>query len=109
MLAQRLRYTATLQQQATSVDAYGGNTGAWEDVGLPFRVGIEPIGGTEALKNGQNVAEQLVRVPMRYRAGVIPQMRLVCGADTYEILAVANRDGANRMLELTCRLGRSVS
>lgn len=108
MLAQRLRHQITLQQQATSLDAYGGNVGAWSDVAT-VRAGIEPVGGTEAAKNGQNVAEQLVRVVMRYRTGVVAQMRLVWGTTKYEILAVVSRDENNRMLELTCRQGRSES
>lgn len=104
MLAQRLRHQVALQSQSTSLDAYGGNVGAWSTVAT-VRAGIEPIGGTEAARNGQNAAEQMVRVVLRYRSGVTPQMRIVRGSTIYTIVAVANRDEANRMLELTCKTG----
>lgn len=104
MLAQRLRKVVTLQSQSTTLDSYGGNTGSWATVAT-VRAGIEPIGGTEAARNGQNVAEQTTRIVMRYRAGVVPQMRIVWGSAIYIILAVANRDEANRLLELTCKTG----
>ena len=104
MLAQRLRHQIKLQSQSTSLDSYGGNVGTWTTVAT-VRAGIEPIGGTEALRNGQNVGEQMVRVVMRYRSGVTPQMRIVRGSTLYTIVAVANRDESNRMLELTCKTG----
>lgn len=104
MLAQRLRHQVTLQSQSTSLDSYGGNVGTWSTVAT-VRAGIEPIGGTEALRNGQNAGEQMVRVVLRYRAGVTPQMRILWGSTIYTIVAVANRDSANRMLELTCNTG----
>lgn len=109
MLAQRLRHSITLQQQSTSMDSYGSNTAGWSTFAANVRAGIEPIGGTEATRNGQNVAEQNVRIVMRWRAGVVAQMRVVWGTKIYTVLAVASRNEANRMLELTCKLGAGES
>lgn len=108
MLAQRLRHSVTLQSRATSLDAYGQNVGTWSNFAT-VRAGIEPIGGTEAMKAGQNVAEQNVRIVMRWIPGVTEQMRVLWGAVYYEIVAVAAFQEARRMIELTCRRGRSES
>lgn len=108
MLAQRLRHSILLQTQSSSVDAYGGNTGTWSTA-ITTRAAIEPIGGTESAKNGQNVADANIRVVIRYQSGVTAQMRVVWGTRIFEILAVAVREESNRMIEITCREGRSES
>lgn len=104
MLAQRLRHKVALQAQATSVDAYGGNVGAWSTEAEVFAA-IEPISGTEAVKAGQNVGEQLTRIVIRYRPDVTPQHRIVWGSVVFQILSVACRDEARRWIEMVCKRG----
>lgn len=105
MLAQRLRHTVSLQSQSTSLDAYGSNTGTWSDYATNVRAGIEPISGTESLKAGQNAAQKMVRIVIRYRSDVTDQHRVLHGATIYQIVSVADRDTAHRWLELMCTEG----
>lgn len=105
MLSQRLRHIVSLQSQATSLDAYGSNTGAWSDYATDIRAGIEPISGTEAIKAGQAAATQMVRIVIRYRDDVTPQHRVVHGPTIYQIVSVTDRDTLHRWLELMCTQG----
>lgn len=104
MLAQRLRHTIVIQQKSTSLNGYAENAGTWSTFAT-VRAGIEPVGGREVLESGQNVAEQFVKIVIRYLAGVTPQMRVNWNGAIYNILAVANLAESNRMQELTCTLG----
>lgn len=105
MLAQRLRYLVALQSQATSLDAYGGNVGTWSTYAQVWAA-IEPISGTETLKAGQNVAQQMTRIVIRYRADVTAQHQIVHGSKIYRIVAPpTDRDTAHRWLEIMCTEG----
>jgi len=104
MLAQRLRHSVAIQAHATSIDSYGGNVGSWSTVAT-VRAAIEPVSGTEARRDGQTAAEQVVRVVMRYRSDLTEQHRLLWGSVVYNIKSLACRDEARRWLELTCTRG----
>lgn len=106
MRSGRLRHRVTIQHEATSMNGYGENAGTWSDVATVWAA-VEPVSGKEAFSGGQNMATQAVRVVMRYRAGVTPQMRLVNDGITYNIEAVVNRDERNRELELMCVRGQA--
>lgn len=101
MLAQRLRHTVTLQQNTSTTNAYGEAVAGWVDVAT-VRAGVEPVSGKEAIAAGANLAEQVTRVIMRWRSGVVPQMRVVFDGRYLDIRQIINANESDRVLELLC-------
>ena len=81
----------------------GGVTGNWTPVATVWAQ-IDMQSGKEALQADQATSVAMHDVVIRYRAGIVPKMRLVrqVGGQTFEILAVQNTDFRNRLLTLTC-------
>ena len=101
MLAQRLRHTVTLQQNTGTTNAYGETVAGWVDVAT-VRAGVEPVAGKEAIAAGANLAEQVTRIVMRWRSGVVAQMRVSFDGRYYDIKQIINKDEGDRTLELLC-------
>lgn len=106
MLAQRLRYSVTLEQRGTALNAYGESAPVWTTFAT-VRAGIEPYGGRETLLAGAAVGEQNVRIVLRHIDGLTPQMRVNWNGRYYDIKAMAEADQARRLIELTCTQGVS--
>jgi SPP1 family predicted phage head-tail adaptor len=105
MLAQRLRFSGDIESQAMSSNGYE-NVGTWSVHAAGVRMGIEPISGKESIAAAVNQAEQVVRIVTRYRADIVPQMRVHALGLYYDIKAVINVGNRNRSLELICSTGR---
>lgn len=103
MRAGQLRHSIVIQRQASSLNSYAENEGTWSPWAT-VRAGIEPLSGRELIASGQNLAQQNVRIVIRYRSGVTAQMRVVWGTNLYNIQAVINPEHRNAMLELMCVL-----
>lgn len=104
MLAQRLRHSGDIESQAMDNNGYE-NVGAWSVVAT-VRMGIEPVSGKESIAAAVNQADQVVRIVMRYRSDVTPQMRIHALGLYYDIKEVINPGNRNRSLELLCSTGR---
>ena len=63
---------------------------------------IEPMKGTDVIRNGQNITELPVIVSMYYDARVQPKMQLQTLTGIYAIQAVRNVLEMNAVMELTC-------
>jgi SPP1 family predicted phage head-tail adaptor len=85
-------------------DASGGQTQEWLDVSMCFAQ-ISPISGREQLKGDQIESPLTHRVTIRYRAGLLPKMRVVYGARLFNIRAIKNLEERNVWLELMCEEG----
>ena len=102
MRAGRLRHRVTLQTQSEERNSLGEVENTWEDWATVWG-GVEPLRGRELMTDERNEAELTTRVIIRYRSGVVPSMRVVWGAHTYDIESVIDVDGRGRDLELMCR------
>lgn len=102
MRAGELRHRVTIQEKQVTHDAEGLSQETWVDV-LEARAAIDYLSGREYWSAQAVNAEVSVRVRMRYRQGIVPQMRVAYrGRIFLDILAVipAERD---RELQLMCR------
>lgn len=108
MLSQRLRKSIVVQQRKSSTNIYNENIGEWVDFAT-LRAGVEPLSGKEMLKNGVNLAEQVTRIVIRYRADITTQMRILYNDKIYSITAIINPNERNIMLELMCTQGTTES
>ena len=99
MRAGRLNKRVTIQSPATGQDATGKPTTGWTDVATVW-ASIVDISGREYVAAGglQNSAQ--TKITIRYRSGIVPSMRVVHGADTFNIEAVLGQD--RRSLLLMC-------
>lgn len=97
--AGRLDQRITLQAPVTGQDAAGQPATGWTDVATVW-ASVLDISGREYIAAGgvQNTAT--TKITIRYRAGVVPSMRVMHGATAYSIDAVLGQD--RRALLLMC-------
>lgn len=105
--AGKLRHRGTLQQRvaATPGDSASGEAlDSWVDVAAVW-MSVEPIRGRELFAAEQVQSPVDVRIRMRYRPGVTPQMRVVLNAVNYNIVSVIDPEERHAELELMCERG----
>ena len=61
---------------------------------------VEALSGREFLEANQVQADVTIRIVIRYRSGIRPEMRVVEGEHTYEIESVLDQRGERRELHL---------
>jgi SPP1 family predicted phage head-tail adaptor len=104
MNAGQLDQRVTLQTMAGGVDAIGQPLpDNWADVATVW-ASVHPLQGREFLAAQSVQSEVTARITMRYRPGVSAAMRVVHGADLYNITAVIHVKSARAELQLMCRL-----
>jgi SPP1 family predicted phage head-tail adaptor len=107
-LSQRLDKRITLQVLSATRDE-AGQRGAdgWGNVITDgdgkIWAGLRDVSGRELIAAGatQNIVQTTITI--RFRTGVAPKMRVLHGADVYNIEAVLGQD--NRQLQLMCSRG----
>jgi len=102
MRAGRLRQRVTIQGKVVTQDTYGAEEITWTDV-VTVWAAVEPLRGREFLEAQREGAEVTTRIVMRYRASVTPEMRVVFGDHTYDVLSVIQVEERRRELQLMCR------
>lgn len=97
MQAGRLNRRCTLQQPGTTTDELGQPIPGWTDVATVW-ASIVDVSGREYVAAGglQNSAQ--TKITIRYRAGIVPSMRVVHGSDAYSVEAVLGQDGRSLLL-----------
>jgi len=105
MNAGQLRERVKLQTPATGQDAYGEPLTGWADFAVGVPADIQDLNGREflAATASQNVVNS--KITIRHLAGVLPSMRVLHGADAYNIVTVLGTD--RRRLLLMCEKGVS--
>lgn len=101
MRAGRLRNRVTLQEKSVMLSAEGEETITWVNVATVW-AGIEPASGREYGIASAEYAEVTTRIVMRYRPGVVPEMRATYGDHTYNIRSVIDPDMRHKELLLMC-------
>lgn len=102
MQAGKLRHRVTIQQKTTTQDPEGMTTETWTNVATVWAA-VEPLKGREYFQAQAVNAEVTTRVRIRYRAGIIPTMRVLFGARKFDILAVIDQEERHQELQLMCR------
>lgn len=102
MEAGKLRHRITIQSKSAVQDSFGAETITWATFATVWG-SVEPLTGREFLEAKQSQAEVSVRIRIRQLAGVLPEMRVVFGAHTYEVLSVIYVEERKREVQLMCR------
>lgn len=103
-LAKRLRERITIQQPARVADAHGQMVETWTTFATVWAA-IEPLQGREFFSAQQENAETKTRIRIRYREGVMPDMRVVYDSRYYNIRSVINPREHDREMQLMCTEG----
>lgn len=98
----KLRHRVKVQAKPTSLDDYGEDDGVFQDIGTRW-ASVEPLGGRELLAAQQVNAEAVIRIRMRYYAGLTTDHRIRHGENVYEIVSVADREMRHESMELMCK------
>ena len=96
-----LRFAVTIQERTDTRDATGQAIPAWTTY-ASTRADVTPLSGAKLIEAQKINANAAVLVTVRYRAGVVPKMRLVHKSRTLEIISVTNRGDLNVALDLAC-------
>jgi len=103
-LAARLNKRVIIQRRTTARDEIGQPLpDAWENV-IPgdgkVWAEVRDISGRAFIAAGAEQSKVQTAITIRHRAGIAEQMRVLCGADTYQIDAALGQDG--RTIQLMC-------
>lgn len=79
-----LRHRVLIQQQVTTKDSDGIEQTAWVDVATVW-ASVEPLSAREFIQSGQTQSAVTARITMRYRAGLLPSMRLVHRGEIFNV------------------------
>ena len=99
MRAGDLRHYAAFQSVAKAEDGLGGITETWS-TDFSAYIAIWPFSVNESSENMRVSADVSHKIKMRYRTGVIPEMRIVWNSRTFEIKGIMSR--GKHTLDLIC-------
>ncbi len=97
----RLRHRLTLETASRTPDGGGGAVKDWSAVAQLWGQ-IRPTIGTEIVAADGIKGRVSHEITLRYRADVVPAMRLVSGSRRFEIAAVIDIDERHRWLKCLC-------
>ena len=104
-MAPRLRHRVTIEQVTETRDADGGVVTAWAALHSKVPAEIVPLSGREFVAAQAAQAGITARLTIRYVTGITPKMRVVHGADIYNIEAVLPDPTLRRHLTLMVSTG----
>ena len=102
MQAGKLRHRVTIQQNTPTRDSFGAEVESWSDV-TTIWAAVEPLQGREFFDAQAVNPETTTRIRIRYRSGIVPEMRVAWGSHTYDIQSVIEPESNRRELHLLCR------
>lgn len=99
----RMNRRITIQyQNGWDVDDEGNAIPKWDDFATVW-ANIRPLRGREYFEAAAVNAETTVKMLIRYRPGITPDMRVVYNGRIYNIQAVIDVYEGRRQLELMCK------
>lgn len=102
MRAGLLRHRVDLVQDVDTPDGAGGSTSLPQTLATVWAQ-IQGLQGRELAEWQQVTASADYSITIRYRADVLPQMRVLDGDRSFEIRSVIDPDGRRRELRLFCQ------
>lgn len=106
MLAPKLRHTVDIEQYSSVIDSnYGGQTQTWTVFADNVKAEILSVSGREffAAQEQQNGVNY--KITIRYKAGILPNMRIKEGSTIYNIKAILPDSTGKRYITIMAELG----
>lgn len=99
----KFRHRITIQEATVTRGGRGAEVLSWSDIATVY-ADIRTVGGQEqVLANQLEVATLLHTITIRYRAGIVPKMRVKWGSRVFAVEAIVESDNRMRTLNLSCR------
>lgn len=102
MQAGKLRHRITFQSKTATQDSFGEETITWGTFATVWGA-VEPMTGREFLEGKGLEAEVTTRIRIRYKSGILPEMRAVYGSHTYDVVSVIHLEERQREMHVMCR------
>ena len=99
----RLRHKAMLQRLVEARGEMGNPIEVWQEAGKPVACLAVDLSGREYREGQKEETEITATIQMRF-CNVDAGMRAVCEGRVYDIVAVLDREGKGRWLELQCKV-----
>ncbi len=97
----RLRHRLKIYDKGTITrNGVGEEIPAYDALVATVWGAVEPLSGREFLEANQVQADVTLRIVIRYRSGIRPEMRVIEDEHTYEIEAVLDQRGERKELHL---------
>ena len=104
MRSGRLRHRVVIQEVDPTADSLGQPVPAWTEVATVWG-SVEPLQGREFFAAQQVNADTTVRIRLRYRSGITPDMRISWDGRIYNILSIIDNREIHADLQLMCSEG----
>jgi len=98
----KLRHRVIMQQNQPTINAFGEETEHWVDIATVW-ASVEPLKGREFFAAQKENSETTVRITIRYRSGISPDMRIKFDGKIYEINAIIDVEERHIELQLMCK------
>lgn len=92
----------TIQSKTSTTDNLGGYNDVWSDLVTVFAA-IWPVSASDVVANNTTTMIISHRVRIRYRNGIMSNMRIKFGARYFAIVSIINVNEANKQLDLMCK------
>lgn len=102
MNGRSLNRRVTIQSRTISQDAEGVPTETWANLATVWAA-VEPISGREYFQAATVQSEVTARIRIRYRSGIVSNMRVLYGSRVFEIVSVIDYQEEHRELQLMCK------
>jgi len=100
--ARELNRQITFQTESGTADTYGATGGTWTDTSTVW-AGVITTGGREFYAAQKLNAETTAVFKIRYKAGLLPTMRIKYGTRYFNILNINDVDEGRREMLITCK------
>lgn len=99
--AGRLAHRVTIQNFTISRNSIGEEVKSWTDVATVWAE-IRPLSARELINAKAAMAQVTKRITIRYRAGLLPSMRILHNGTVYQITEIIDANLAHVSLEFLC-------
>lgn len=97
-----MRHRLKIEKKTVTQDTLGDRVESWETVATVW-ARIEDLRGREFFEAERVASEVTTRIRIRYRGDIDTTMRCLWEDKVYDIQAVLDGDGRQRISELMCR------
>lgn len=99
----KLRHRVQIYDKGTVTrNGTGEEIPAYDDLVATLWAAVEPMSGREFIEATQVQADVTMRIRIRHRSDIRPEMRVVEGSHTYQIESVLDQGGERKETWLMC-------
>ena len=103
MEAGKLRHIIDIQQQSTTQDSYGEAVDTWTNLYSSVYASIEDMKAREFYSGEKLNSEITHKIRIRYKASILPKMRVKFGTRYFNIETIVNWQERNIFLDIMCK------